>query len=83
MATIAAVNRGDAPLPDIAALSQTLPSSVLKRIEFVQMPGVELSATDIRGRIAAGQSVRFMIPRAVEAYIESHGLYGSADRAGA
>ncbi len=78
LATIAAVNRGDAPLPNVAALSEALPSSVLDRIEFVRMPGVDLSATDIRARIATGRSVRFMLPRAVEAYIESHGLYGSA-----
>ncbi|HTU24956.1 MAG TPA: nicotinate-nucleotide adenylyltransferase [Pirellulales bacterium] len=41
----------------------------------VEMPLVELSSHDIRDRIARRQSIRFRTPRAVEKYIESHGLY--------
>jgi nicotinate-nucleotide adenylyltransferase len=41
----------------------------------VEMPLVELSSHDIRRRVAGGQSIRYRTPRAVEKYIESHGLY--------
>jgi nicotinate-nucleotide adenylyltransferase len=41
----------------------------------VEMPRIDLSASDLRRRVAAGQSIRYRTPRAVEKYIETHGLY--------
>lgn len=41
----------------------------------VEMPLIGLSSSDIRHRVATGQSIRFQTPRAVEKYIETHGLY--------
>ena len=39
------------------------------------MPAIGLSGSDIRCRVAAGQSIRYRTPRAVEKYIETHELY--------
>lgn len=41
----------------------------------VRMPAVGIRASAIRERIAAGRSIRFLVPRAVEAYVTTHGLY--------
>lgn len=41
----------------------------------VQMPLIELSSTEIRRRVGAGESIRFQTPRAVEQYILSHEIY--------
>ncbi len=43
-----------------------------------EIDALEISATQIRGRIAARESVSELVPSAVIAYIESKGLYGSA-----
>jgi nicotinate-nucleotide adenylyltransferase len=47
----------------------------LIRRDRVDMPQIDLSSTEIRRRIAEGLSIRYQTPRAVEKYIETHGLY--------
>lgn len=44
----------------------------------VRMPAVGIRASDLRAAIAAGNSIRYRTPRAVEAYIREHGLYRPA-----
>ncbi len=36
---------------------------------------IDLSSTEIRGRIATGRPVRWLVPEVVRDYIEEHGLY--------
>jgi nicotinate-nucleotide adenylyltransferase len=43
----------------------------------VDAPLVDISATAIRRRLAAGESVAGMLPRGVEEYIHARGLYGA------
>ena len=39
-------------------------------------PRVEISSTEIRRRLAAGESVRYWLPEAVDSYIRTNRLYG-------
>jgi len=71
LARIAAVNRGIAPPPAVEAFQERFGD----RVDVVSMPGLEISASDLRERIARNRSVRFLVPRSVEAYIEQHQLY--------
>ena len=41
----------------------------------IMVPAVDISATDIRARVAARQSIRYLVPEPVREYIEAHGLY--------
>jgi nicotinate-nucleotide adenylyltransferase len=43
--------------------------------QLVHVPMVSLASSDLRRRIAEGRSVRYLVPRAVEVYIETHRLY--------
>jgi nicotinate-nucleotide adenylyltransferase len=73
----AVVCRGGTTPPDFSVLAPLVSAERLAIIRSaqVQMPLVELSSTDLRERAAAGCSLRFRTPRAVEKYIETHRLY--------
>jgi nicotinate-nucleotide adenylyltransferase len=46
-----------------------------ERVERVPMAPIEISATEIRTRVALGQDVAGMLPAPVLAYVLEHGLY--------
>jgi len=71
------VRRGGSPEPDFEVLAPLTTRERLEEIRRhqVEMPIIALSSTDIRSRVRQGQSIRFRTPRAVERYIETHGLY--------
>jgi nicotinate-nucleotide adenylyltransferase len=54
-----------------------LPPGVALRQEVVHAPLVDISSRDLRRRAAEGRSLRYLLPRAVEAYIAAHRLYGA------
>ncbi len=62
--------------PDVSAEAiAALVPSARARIAMLDGPRMRLSASDIRSRVAAGRSVRYLVPDAVAAYIGDHGLY--------
>ena len=44
---------------------------------LVDVPSIAVSSSDIRDRVAAGRTIRHLVPRGVEQYILRKGLYGS------
>jgi len=77
LATVIAVNRGRTPA-DPEPVLKALGEKYRSRIVLNTMPGVDLSATEIRARVAAGQSIRYQTPRSVELYVSTHQLYRPA-----
>ena len=69
--------RPETPPPYFAALGGIVSADRLEEIRHsaVMMPQIGISSTQIRSRIAAGESVRFQVSRSVEAYIASRKLY--------
>ncbi len=51
------------------------------RYEVVRMPEIEVSSTMVRGRIAEGRSVRYLVPDRVVALIGERGIYRERVRA--
>lgn len=47
------------------------------RIFLVPIPALDVSSTEIRRRVAAGEAIRGLVPAEVEAYIHDRGLYRS------
>jgi nicotinate-nucleotide adenylyltransferase len=75
LARIVAVTR-----PGSELTLATLPTGFARRIDLLPLPGIPISSTDLRRRVAAGESVRYLTPAPVEAYFRKHRLY-EAERA--
>ena len=53
---------------------ETLPTW-LEHAVWLSNPRLEISATDLRARVRAGRTIRYLIPETVELYIRKKGLY--------
>jgi nicotinate-nucleotide adenylyltransferase len=48
---------------------------IMQRLLVVPAPQLEISATDLRQRVAEGRPIKYQTPEVVEQYIREHGLY--------
>jgi len=70
---VAFTRPGFAP-PPLESLESAIPS-LSQRVTFVEVPQINISATEIRRRVAQGASIHQLVPQAVERYILEQGLY--------
>lgn len=76
LACIVVVNRPTQPELTTAKITQWVGPDIAAHVQAVTMPGSDLSASWLRERLAAGKSLRFLTPKAVEVFIRQHSLYG-------
>jgi nicotinate-nucleotide adenylyltransferase len=74
LAYLVALPRPGSPLPDLLAIEKQIPG-LLTRVIIVEMPPLDISATDIRERVRQGLPINHMVPKEVEWYIREKGLY--------
>ena len=75
LATIVACNRPGVAEVTSSQIVEWVGQEIAARVLSLTMPGTDLSATELRQRIADRRTLRFLTPRAVEAFISQHGLY--------
>jgi nicotinate-nucleotide adenylyltransferase len=68
LARVVVFARPGAPLPTSRAIA-----------EVIQVPAIDISATEVRRRVSRGQPIRYWVPDSVEKYISRHRLYLDAE----
>lgn len=69
-----AVPRPGCNRPDMDTLEKEIPG-IKERTALLKGPLVDISASEIRGMVARGESIDHLVPLAVAKYIGKHGLY--------
>jgi nicotinate-nucleotide adenylyltransferase len=64
--------------PDRLRAELRLPAEAPLSLEVVTVPLIDTASRDLRRRAAEGRSLRYLVPRAVECYVETHQLYRPA-----
>jgi nicotinate-nucleotide adenylyltransferase len=75
--TIVSTARPGFPRPEASELAAGFtPTQVEKLLRhIVEGPRVDIAGTDIRARVRAGLSIRYLVPEPVGRYVEERGLY--------
>ncbi len=74
MCHLVAVPRPGCPPPDLNSLESII-SGLSRSLILLDKPEVDVSATEIRNRVAQGLSIRHLVPEPVDEYIRQHKLY--------
>ncbi len=73
LATIVVVNRPGVEEVNWSILPSFGPGT--KELQFVTIPPISIASNFLRQRLAERRSIRYLVPRGVEAYIDAQGLY--------
>ncbi|MCD6300000.1 MAG: nicotinate-nucleotide adenylyltransferase [Dehalococcoidales bacterium] len=71
---LVAVPRPGYPLPDLNSLEAVIPGLTSSTI-ILDTPEIDISASEIRNRVAQGLSISHLVPKPVDNYIREHRLY--------
>lgn len=79
LATPLVVTRPGSPACDWSSLAGVIDPARIDAMQrgLISMPLVAFSSTEIRRRLAQGQTIRYQVPRSVEKYLQTH-LSGEA-----
>jgi len=78
MCYMVAVPRPGYPLPDLGSLEAQVPG-LARRVIVLDLPRVDISASEIRQRASQGLPIGHLVPEPVDKYIREQGLYATID----
>jgi nicotinate-nucleotide adenylyltransferase len=74
MCRLVAVPRPGYSVPDLKKLEADI-RGLSQRVILMDKPEIDISATEIRKRVARGLSISHLVPAPVGRYIQQHRLY--------
>ncbi len=74
MCRLVVVPRPGYPRPKLRSLKASIPG-ISQRVMLLDKPEIDISASNIRDRVAKGLSVHHLVPEPVNRYIKEHRLY--------
>lgn len=74
LATLAVARRPDVTQAEVEEAARRLPG-LLERVVWLDMPPLDISATEIRARVRRGEAIDGLVPSPVTEYIWERGLY--------
>ena len=77
--TILVAVRDGVPMEKMQEHANYLKEKFGGSIELLKTPNIQISATDIRNRIADNRNVKYFVPESVLQFIEKKGLYKNQD----
>lgn len=75
LATLVACNRPGVPELKREQIENWVGPEIANRTLTQQIAGTDISASQLRDRVRSGRNLRFLTPRAVEVFVNQHGLY--------
>ena len=75
LALLAVARRPGYGQPATEAIEERVAGISSQRMRWLEIPAVDISATDIRRRVGSGRSIRDLVADPVEEYIRRKGLY--------
>ena len=73
-----AATRPGYDLKGLSAEFQRVAEVLCDRIHTIEVPALAISSTDIRRRVADGESIKYLVPESVEQHIYKNDLYTGA-----
>lgn len=69
------VSRPGYVVPDRFWETKGLPALLRQKLYLVEIPGMDISSSQIRERVKRDKSIKYLLPREIEEYIYKHKLY--------
>lgn len=74
-ATLVAAIRDDCDREHLTTYAEELHQLFSADVRLIQTPNLSVSSSELRRRVAVGETIRYQVPEAVRAYIQNNRLY--------